>query len=403
MTFLRHWAAAAAASLLLAACGGGGSDTPETVGSQGAPRTAGNFTSVVSFGDSLSDAGSYAPATSLSGNGAAPYLGGRFTTNANDANGNSTARVWVENLAASIGLPLTPHEVGFAGQSVKCPAAAVPVLANSCTAYGQGGARVTDPQGIGNNNGTGALTVPVQTQIANHLARFGSFKPTDLIFVFAGANDVLVQYGIFANAAAGFQAQAQGGTITAAQANQQTQQALRTAQQDVARAAQELATYVRGEILAKGGRYVAAVTVPDLTATPFGRSAQVPDSLRPALGTLVDSFNLSLSSALNGQPVDFVDANAYFRSLIANPAAVGLTNVTDRVCDPAKIAAVTGGRVADGSSLFCNVTPGAPFNGQAAGADPATWLFADSVHPTTALHQLFADEVKRQLTALGWF
>ena len=72
---------------------------------------------------------------------------------------------------------VTPAEVGFNGQSVKCPAAAVPALATTCTAYGQGGSRVTDPMGIGHNaDGSGALTVPVVTQIANHLARFAQLQ-----------------------------------------------------------------------------------------------------------------------------------------------------------------------------------------------------------------------------------
>jgi alkylation response protein AidB-like acyl-CoA dehydrogenase len=49
-------------------------------------------------------------------------------------------------------------EMGFAGQSLACPAAlASATLAGSCTGYGQGGARVTDPIGIGNAGG--ALTV----------------------------------------------------------------------------------------------------------------------------------------------------------------------------------------------------------------------------------------------------
>ena len=104
------------------------------------------------------------------GTGAAPYMGGKFTTN------SATGTVWVENLATSLGLPITPAEVGFAGQSVKCPAAAQG-LASTCTGYAQGGARVTDPDGVRHSGG--ALTVPLKTQIANHLAAFGSFKSTD--------------------------------------------------------------------------------------------------------------------------------------------------------------------------------------------------------------------------------
>ena len=90
-------------SALLTACGGG--DDPYVAGSTptaGAPTTKGTFTAVVAFGDSLSDNGAYAPATSLTGNGQPPYFGGKFTTNG--ANGT----VWVENLATRLGLSGVP-------------------------------------------------------------------------------------------------------------------------------------------------------------------------------------------------------------------------------------------------------------------------------------------------------
>jgi phospholipase/lecithinase/hemolysin len=163
---------------LLAACGGGDPHVPGSGSPAGAPTTPGTFTALVSFGDSLSDVGTYAPATSLSGDGRAPYFGGKFTTNSDSMTGDM---LWVENLAASLGLVITPAEVGFAGSSVACPAAATPALAGTCTAYGQGGARVTDPNGIGKSGG--ALTVPVATQVANHLTRFSSFRDTDLVLV----------------------------------------------------------------------------------------------------------------------------------------------------------------------------------------------------------------------------
>ena len=111
-------------TLLLAACGGSDPDVPGSGSPSGAPTTAGSFTAVVSFGDSLSDVGSYAPATSLAGDGSAPYFGGRFTTN-DTTTGAPTAtplgKVWVENLAASLGLVVTPAEVGFGGTSVQVP------------------------------------------------------------------------------------------------------------------------------------------------------------------------------------------------------------------------------------------------------------------------------------------
>ncbi|XVJ68552.1 MAG: lipase [Rhizobacter sp.] len=392
MKLIRTWTAIAVASALLAACGGGGSDTPDTVAPAGAPTTKGNFVSVVSFGDSLSDAGAYTPATSATANGQAPFIGGRFTTNA------TGSTVWVENVATSLGLVLTPHEVGFAGASAKCPAAANPALANSCTAYGMGGSRVTDPNGIGKSGG--ALTVPVKTQIANHLARFGNFKGTELVLVLAGANDVLTQFSVFAAKATQNGIDVAAGRLTQAQADAANQANAFAAQGEVKKAAQELAGYVRTDILGKGAKYVAVVTVPDLAATPFG--ASVPASARPQLTAMVDVLNLWLKDGLNGQPVGIIDANGIFKNITANPANFGITNITSRACDVAKIQAITAGAVTDGSSLFCNSTAGAPFNGLATGASATTWFFADGVHPTTGGHKVFTDEAVKVLRALGW-
>lgn len=97
-----------------------------------------------------------------------------------------------------------------------------------------------------------------------------------------------------------------------------------------------------------------------------------------------------------------VDANALFRDAYLNPGQYGIVNNTVPACDAAKINAITGGAVADGSSLFCNATPGAPFNGLRAGADAQTWQFADGVHPTTGGHRLLADIALQQLKSYGW-
>jgi phospholipase/lecithinase/hemolysin len=394
MKKVRSWGGSLVAALLLAACGGGDPDVPGSGSPSGAPATKGTFTAVVSFGDSLSDVGTYAPATSLAGNGTAPYLGGKFTTN------GATGTVWVENLATSLGLAVTPAEVGFGTQSVKCPVAAqVPALAGTCTAYGQGGSRVTDPNGI--NHSTGALTVPVVTQIANHLTRFGSFKDTDLILVYAGNNDVFVQFGAFAATAAQAGADLQAGRITQDQYNLAVFNAQSTAQAGMKQAALELAGYVRTQILAKGGKYVAVMTLSDIADTPFGNSPQVAPA-RTVLTDLSRIFNLWLRDALTGAPVQFIDTFALFKDAYSNPTKYGITNNTVPACDAAAISAITGGRVTDGSSLFCNATVGAPYYGLRAGASATTWQFADSVHPTTGGHKLLSDAFRAQLQAFGW-
>jgi phospholipase/lecithinase/hemolysin len=252
MKNIRTWMITALGCALLAACGGSDPTVPGNGSPSGAPTTKGTFTSLVTFGDSLSDIGTYAPATSLTGNGQPPYFGGKFTTN----NG-SVGTIWVENLATTLGIITTPAEVGFAGSSVHCPAAADPTLAATCTSYGQGGSRVTDPNGIGHVTSSGApaaLTVPVVTQIANHLARFGSFHDSDLILIWAGNNDAFAQFSAFSAAAAQIQADAAAGTISADQANQRLFEAQSDAQQAMKQAAQELTGYIKTQILAKGGR-----------------------------------------------------------------------------------------------------------------------------------------------------
>lgn len=379
---------------LLAACGGG--DDPYVAGSTptaGAPTTKGSFTAVVAFGDSLSDNGAYAPATSLTGNGQAPYFGGKFTTN------GASGTVWVENLATRLGLAITPAEVGFAGTSVKCPAAAVSAsLAGTCTGYAQGGARITDPNGLGKSGG--ALTVPVAKQIENHLARFSTFKDSDLIVVFAGANDVFTQFGAFTAKATQIQTAAATGQIAQDEAQRQLFAAQTAAQNEMKKAATELSGYVKNQILAKGGKYVAVLNLPDIAETPFGKS--LPASVQPVLTDLSLIFNLWLREGLGNQPVKVVDTLSMFKDLYQNPSKYGIVNVSAPACDATKIAAITGGRVTDGSSLFCNATPGAPFNGLRAGADINTWAFADGVHPTTAGHRIFADVAFEQLKAYGW-
>lgn len=392
MKLIRNLAPLALSALLLVACGGGDPEVPGSGSPAGAPTTKGTFTAVVSFGDSLSDVGAYTPATVIPGTSPPVYIGGKFTTN------SGTGTVWVENLATTLGLIVTPAEVGFAGQSVKCPAAANPALANTCTGYGQGGARVTDPNGVGRS--TGGLTVPVTTQIDNHLARFNSFKLTDLILVWAGNNDAFVQFATFAATAAQVQAQAASGAISAEEANVQLFAAQIAALGGMKQAALELAGHVRTKILANGGKYVAVMTLTDIADTPFGRS--LPANVQPVLTALSQNFNLWLREGLAGQPVGIIDTYTASKSVLANAAALGFVNITTPACDAAAITAITGGQITDGSSLFCNSTAGAPYYGLRAGASATTWLFADSVHPTTGGHKAISDDIASQLKALGW-
>ena len=320
-----------------------------------------------------------------------------------DGNGG---KIWVENLATTMRLLVTPAEVGFAGSSVKCPAKlANPALAGTCTCtgYGQGCSRVTDVNGIKHVTAAGAaaaLTVPMITQVANHLAAFGSFKASDLVLVWGGNNDVFIQFGVFGAKAAAIQANAGAGKVTADEANKQLYDAQTKAQTDVKTAALELAALVKSQILAKGGKYVAVFNLQDSSLTPFGSTLS--KDANHVLTTLVDTFNLWLREGLTDLPVQWVDQNVLGKNIYANPAKYGLTNNPKPACDADKIKTLTRDAVTDGSSLFCNATPGMGYNSLRAGADINTWLFADGVHPTVGGHKVISDNVTTQLRAFGW-
>lgn len=395
--------ASAALSLLLVACGGGGDEPyePGTGSPSGAPTTKGTFTAVVSFGDSLSDVGTYTPATVVPGTDPPVYFGGRFTTNI-DGSFPTKTPIWVENIATALSLVITPAEVGWSTQSVKCPAAAQG-LGSTCTAYGQGGARVTDANGV--RHAAGALTVPLKTQIANHLGAFGSFKATDLVLVQGGNNDAFnvmdpTQPDSFTVAAGTIQARAAAGAITAEQATALLFEARLQAQQRMKVAALELGGYVRDQILAKGARYVVVANMPDLAVTPEGSA--YPAAIRDVLSVLSQTFNLWLRESMVNQPVMWVDTAALVQAVVSKPSDYGMVNVSTPACDATKMATVTGGAVTDGFSLFCNASGVAALDGIRSGADIQTWFFADGNHPTVGGHRVISDAVLNQMRAAGW-
>lgn len=173
---------------VLTACGGNGSKP-------GDQTLKTKYSAQVTFGDSLSDVGTYAVG------GVAALGGGKWTINGDNTAKNPalTGKNWTELVAAQLSLPAPcPAQTGLNGDPKS--GFQVAVKDNTgCTNYAQGGSRVTNPVGAGNaltGSPLGALTVPVVTQIANHLARNGGkFSGTELVTVMAGGNDILVMMG----------------------------------------------------------------------------------------------------------------------------------------------------------------------------------------------------------------
>ena len=433
MNFKTLWPALGAA-LLVAACGGGG-DGNQT------PRVA--FTSVVSFGDSLSDVGTYraGPITAAGG--------GRFTVNPSVV---ATPTIWIELVAAQLGLTSCAARNGGFG-SVEVPVA-------GCRNYAQGGARVQDPKGVGNSVGVGftagALTEPVVTQLANYAVDNGSANFTDkqLVTVLAGANDIFgltdqlkldataagnaafaqslvgqfVAGAPAANQAAalgaiGLAVQTEAGKPTASASTIVTAAATAAAthaamngytNSAVANAAAigaaagaaattagntyaattgagialagmttagtTLAGYIKDKIVAKGAKYVAVSNLPDVSLTPSAASSP---STQPLVLAMTMAFNKALQDGLVGTPgVIIIDAFVNLQDQVAHPERYSLTNVTTPACAVA-------------SSLTCT-------SATLIAGDTSHYLFADGVHPTPYVHKLQAQLVATYLAKAGW-
>lgn len=361
------------ASLVLAGCGGGGA---------GDQTTKIKFSSLVTFGDSLSDVGTYQVGQ------VAAAGGGQFTI-------NGVSKNWTGFMAAQLGLS-APCAAVTGGYGV------TPAAHSGCYAYAQGGARVFGTTGVGNTDATngqysGALTYPVTTQIANHLATTasGQFSGNEVVFVLAGANDILIEaqlaYPGYVSACMGSgMTGCTGGGLsqTAAQAA-----ALQIALGDLTGVADALAAQITTNITGKGANHVVVLNIPDISSTPLARSSGA--SAQQLFGAFVTTFNAELEAKLAGDSkVLLVDTYSVNRDQISHPAQYGLTNVTDTACDVNGTYLQT---YFKGSSLGC--TPQTLISGV---TGDAHYLYADSVHPTPWAYQLMANLVSKHMLVKGW-
>ncbi|MBP1621675.1 MAG: lipase/esterase, partial [Acidobacteria bacterium] len=230
------------------------------------------FSNMYFFGDSLSDAGTFAPSL--------PPGTGRFTTNPDP--------VWAQVLGDRYGLTITPATAGG-------------------TDYAQGGARVALLPGFPANTPLVSTATPVTQQVQQALGR--GVDPGALYALWAGANDVSTQLTLAAT-----------GQITAAQA-----------QAGVIAAATQLVQQV-AVLQAAGVQTIAVGNLPDMGKTPGGQSLGTAGAAQ--LSALAGLYNTTLSSGLNalGGNVIRVDNWAFLNDLLANPASYGIVNTTQPAC-----------------------------------------------------------------------
>jgi len=419
-------------TMILVGCGGG-SDVPAK------PK----FLSQVSFGDSLSDVGTYNVGfVAASGVGTA----GQFSingpnSNGKAANGNNITN-WTEVVSASLGLPapcpaVTGLDDGTAGAvPANVGDTYVAVTQNlNCTGYAQGGARVTALNGVHNilngdytaPTGLGGyeLTYPVVKQIANYHTDHGNFSGNELVSVVVGGNDVqyqlqmliagAVQAAITAQVTADVIARTctagppytacvpvaigELGGLTAIKLGLTTNVAggtyLATNAPAAVAAMGAAATDLIGDVstlLTQGAKHVLVASIPDFADIPA--LAPYPASTRTLVDQMVTTFNSTLKTGLAGlsgsSNVIYLDTYTSIKDEITNPAKYNLTNATTQACDPVLTT--------QNRALFCNKDT--LIAGQTADTH---YLFSDDTHPTPYGHLLFATYVLQAMTNKGWY
>ncbi len=304
----------------LASCGG--SDRP-------------NVERVVMFGDSLSDLGTYKKVAEAAGS----PTGGKFTVN--------PGPLWIENVADYYGLTISANRnagYGFGPFTL------------GGTGYAEGGSRVSQQPGSFNTDATngpnsGNSSLPVKDQISTHLSQKGSFKASDLVMVWVGANDVFRPIAF--------------APLPPDAAVAQLQQA-----------ADDLATEIK-RLKANGAEKVVVLNIDDWGKAPAFAASAAAQGFASALSS---TFNGRLAANLQGvSGVVLVDIYSLFADIRTNPSKYGIINLTTPAC-----AAST--RVSS-YSLICTqstlVTPNAN----------NTHLYADTVHYTDRTNRIISDYV----------
>lgn len=298
--------------------------------------SAQQFSSVVVFGDSLSDDGFFRPYLASLGLPASLVSTlGRFTT--------SPGPVWSELVTTYYGQ--TPAASNAGG-----------------LIFAQGGARVAVNSA---SNPAGAAQRPVTTQVSEYLTHNnGVADPNGLFAIWAGANDVIqTLQGVGVGAIAPSAVSGILQTTAAAEIGQ-------------------VAT-----LKAAGARYIIVFGLPDIGATPAFTALGAANAAGATQASVGYNTALFTGLAQSGLKVIPIDAFTFFSEIRANPSRYGFTNTTVPVCQPFPPFSTTS------DAFFCPPSAQSPANGS------QTYTFADGIHPTTAAHALIAQFVESMITA----
>ena len=294
------------------------------------------FSSMVVFGDSLSDTGRLFRLTHGGFPPRVAYFDGR----------QSNGPVWVEYLADQLNLEHRLKDYAVVG-AMTGPTVAIP----------SGNVKSDTYAGL---DGTS-----LRGQFAQYLTSTGGRADPDALYIVeGGANDLIRPLAALL-------------MHPPATTEEFMQQINEIAQPTVI----NTATIV-GTLKAMGAQYIAVVNVPDLGKTPyltgFGPIASATVSM------IVDLVNESVAvqldglDAAGGTPIARIDAFKFIDDVVAAPASFHLTNAQDQFMT----LDLATGTVTFASHKRCVA---------------AQWLFWDDIHPTTRGHELFAANAMKAL------
>ena len=254
---------------------------------------AGPYSSLIVFGDSLSDTGNDFIA-SRGAIPASPYSQGRF----------SNGPTYVDELAHNLGLPSTPSRAG-----------------GTNTAFG--GART--------NRQPFSPAFSILNQVQAYVDRTPVADPDALFVVFGGANNL---QDVILPAAAD---PSNAATLTRG-VIQQTMGDLST---------------ILDQLTAIGARTIVVPNAPNLGLTP--RFNEPGPNVGALARSVTQSFNEALETMLDthtGSHLIRVDSFAFFNSVAANPQMFSLTNVTARCYTGDDLTFNGGGSVCENPASF---------------------------------------------------
>ncbi len=274
-----------------------------------------NYSNLFIFGDSLSDSGNNATVfgsnvtpVPISGNSfipTFPYASGHYTN----------GPVWAQSFAFAFGLSANPSQLGG-------------------TDYAFGGATT----GPFSPDLLSPFPASLETQAGYFLTTHGNVAPSDALYVVAGGGNN-ARAALNAIVICGVDVVCIGAVIQA------TAIAFAT----------DVATIV-GELELAGAKHIVIWDTPDVGLAP----AVVASGGAAVATLLASSMNTALSGAVGSDPdVMLFDLFHLQDSIVANPGAFGLTNVTDACA-------------------------------QFVACDPSKYLFWDGIHPTSAGHMIIS-------------